>query len=220
MTRRLVAHVPMLLHPEPRRVLVIGWGAGATVAAAALHPAVESIECVEIEPAVYEAAPLFAELGGGLVDEPRFESSFRDGRNHLLRARETWDVIVSEPSNPGVSGVSNLFTREFYEVVHSRLAPGGVFGQWFHYDHLDAFDVRVEMKTFFTVFPHASLWLVPPLTASDGTKSLGADLLLVGSLEHHGLDWARLEEGLGETPVGEDLSATRVLKDPLSVVAI
>ncbi len=217
--QKLIAHVPMLLHPEPRRVLVIGWGAGATVAAAALYPAVESIECVEIEPAVYEAAPLFAELGGALVDDPRFAISFRDGRNHLLRARETWDVIVSEPSNPWISGVSSLFTREFYEVIESRLAPGGVFGQRFHYDHLDAFDVRVEMKTFFTVFPHASLWLVPPLTASDGTTSLGADMLLVGSLEPHGLDWARLEERLGETPVGEDLRATRVLRDPLALLA-
>ncbi len=218
-TRKFIAHIPMLLHPEARRVLVIGWGAGATAASAALHPAVESIECVEIEPAVYEAAPLFAELGGALVEDPRFRISFGDGRNHLLRARESWDVIVSEPSNPWISGVSNLFTREFYEVVESRLAPGGIFGQWFHYYNLEAFDVRVEMKTFFTVFPHASLWLVPPLRAEDGTKSLGADMLLVGSIEPHGLDWARLVEMLGETPVGEDLRATRVLDDPLSLVA-
>ena len=219
LTQKFIAHVPMLLHPSPRRVLVIGWGSGATVSSAALHPAVEEIECVEIEPAVFRAAPLFAELGGAVLDDPRFSIAFRDGRNHLLRARESWDVIVSEPSNPWISGVSNLFTREFYEVVLGHLAPGGVFGQWFHYYNLDASDVRVEVKTFYTVFPHVSLWLVPPFTTADGTKSLGADMLLVGSGEPHALDWSRLEGRLGETAVGEDVRTTRVLHDPLSLVA-
>jgi spermidine synthase len=219
LTQKFIAHVPMLLHPSPRRVLVVGWGSGATAASAALHPAVERIECVEIEPAVFAAAPLFADLGGALLDDPRFSIAFRDGRNHLLRTRERWDVIVSEPSNPWISGVSNLFTREFYEVVLDRLARGGVFGQWFHYYSLDAADVKVEAKTFFTVFPHASLWLVPPFRMADGTKSLGADMLLVGGAEPHALDWSRLEEALGDTAVGEDVRATRVLHDPLSVVA-
>jgi spermidine synthase len=219
LTQKFIAHVPMLLHPSPRQVLVIGWGSGATAASAALYPGVERIECVEIEPAVFAAAPLFDELGGGLLEDPRFSISFRDGRNHLLRARERWDVIVSEPSNPWISGVSNLFTREFYEVARDRLAPRGIFGQWFHYYNLDESDVKVEVKTFYTVFPQASLWLVPPFTAGDGTKSLSADMLLVGSVEPHALDWSRLVKALGDTPVGKDIRGTRVLDDPLSLVA-
>jgi spermidine synthase len=217
-TQRFIAHVPLLLHGGPRRALVIGWGAGATAASAALYP-LESIECVEIEPAVYEAASFFDELSGDLRADERFTITFRDGRNRLLRERAPWDVIVSEPSNPWISGVSNLFTREFYEVVLDRLAPDGVFGQWFHYYHLDPSDVKVEVKTFLSVFPHASLWLVPPVTAEDGTKRLGADMLLVGSAEPHSLDWHRLEEVLGDTPVGEDLRATRAIGDPLALVA-
>jgi spermidine synthase len=217
-TQRFIAHVPMLLHPAPRRVLIIGWGAGATAASAALYP-LETLECVEIEPAVFEAASFFSELNEALRNDDRFRMAFRDGRNHLLRDREPWDVIVSEPSNPWISGVSNLFTREFYEVVLGRLAPDGVFGQWFHYYHLDGPDVKVEVNTFLAVFPHASLWLVPPVVAADGTKKLGADLLLVGSHEAHALDWARLETMLGETPVGEDLRATRAVGDPLALVA-
>ncbi len=217
-TQRFIAHVPMLLHPGPRRALVIGWGAGVTAASAALYP-LESLECVEIEPAVYEAASFFDELSGALRHDERFTITFRDGRNRLLRAGEPWDVIVSEPSNPWISGVSNLFTREFYEVVLDRLAPGGVFGQWFHYYHLDPSDVKVEVKTFLSVFPHASLWLVPPVVAEDGTQRLGADMLLVGSAGPHALDWARLQETLGDTPVGEDLRATRAIGDPLALVA-
>jgi spermidine synthase len=217
-TQRFIAHVPMLLHPSPRRALVIGWGAGATAASVGLYP-VESLECVEIEPATWEAAPLFSRLSGSLRDDPRFHISFRDGRNYLLRSPRAWDVIVSEPSNPWISGVSNLFTREFYEIVRRRLAPGGVFGQWFHYYNLAAADVKVEAKTFLTVFPHASLWLVPPVESADGTRRLGADLLLVGSAQPQALEWTRLVHTLEKTRVGDDLRSTRVLGDPLALVA-
>ena len=217
-TQRFIAHVPMLLHPSPRRVLVIGWGAGATAASAALYP-LESLECVEIEPAVYAASGFFSELNEAVREDPRFRITFRDGRNRLLRGRERWDVIVSEPSNPWISGVSNLFTREFYEVVLGRLAPDGVFGQWFHYYNLDEPDVKVEVNTFLAVFPHASLWLVPPVVAEDGTRKLGADMLLVGSLRPHALEWDRLRELMGDTAVGRDLRATRAVDDALALVA-
>jgi spermidine synthase len=217
-TQRFIAHVPMLLHPSPRRALVIGWGAGATAASVGLYP-VESLECVEIEPATWEAAPLFSRLSGSLRDDPRFRIVFRDARNDLLRSRTSWDVIVSEPSNPWISGVSNLFTREFYEIVRRRLAPGGVFGQWFHYYNLAPADVKVEAKTFLTVFPYASLWLVPPVESADGTRRLGADLLLVGSGQPQALEWTRLVHALEKTSVGDDLRSTRVLGDPLALVA-
>ncbi len=217
-TQKLIAHVPLLLHTAPRRVLVIGWGAGATAASAALHP-VESLECVEIEKATWEAAPFFSELSGRLAHDPRFRIVFADGRNHLLRARARYDVIVSEPSNPWISGVSSLFTLEFYAAARAGLAPAGVFGQWFHYYNLDPADVKVEVRTFLAVFPQASLWLVPPALAADGARRLGADLLLVGSLEPQSLDWPKLERAFGDTRLGADLRSTRVLSDPTALVA-
>ena len=218
LTQKLIAHVPLLLHTAPRRVLVVGWGAGATAASAALHP-LESLECVEIEPATWEAASLFPDLGGRLRDDARFRIAFADGRNHLLRSRAAYDVIVSEPSNPWISGVSNLFTREFYEIARARLAPGGVFGQWFHYYDLEPADVKVELATFLSVFPHASLWLVPPTEAADGARNLGADLLLVGGGEPQSIDWPKLERAFGDGRIGADLRSTRVLADPSALVA-
>jgi len=217
-TQRFIAHVPMLLHLFPEHVLVIGWGAGATAASTALYP-VETVECVEIEPAVYEAASFFDELSGALRRDPRFRITFRDGRNRLLRGTERWDVIVSEPSNPWISGVSNLFTRDFYEAVRRRLAPGGVFGQWFHYYNLTEPDLKVEVNTFLRVFPHASLWMVPPVETADGTRKLGADMLLVGSDAPHAFDWDRLQGLMGDTPVGRDLRATRAIDDAWALVA-
>jgi spermidine synthase len=128
-------------------------------------------------------------------------------------------VIVSEPSNPWISGVSNLFTRELHEAALLRLAPGGVFGQWFHYYNLDPADVKVEIKTFLSVFPQASLWLVPPVGPEDGTKNLGADLLLVGSREPQRLDWARLGRAFADPALGADLRAMRVADGPAALAA-
>ncbi len=216
--QKFLAHVPLLLHPSARRALVVGWGSGATAASAALHP-IESLECVEIEPATWEAAPFFAELSGRLKDDARFRITFRDARNHLLRSPGGYDVILSEPSNAWISGVSNLFTREFHQTALSRLAPGGVFGQWFHYYGLEPRDVKVEIATFLSVFPHVSLWLAPPVGPETGVKNLAADLLLVGSREEQRLDWPRLERAFADPGIGGDLRSTGVFADAPTLVA-
>jgi spermidine synthase len=216
LTQKLIAHVPLLLHEAPRSALVVGWGAGATAAAAALYP-LERLDCVEIEPATWRAAPLFDALSGRVRSDPRFRILFRDGRTHLLRTRDRYDVIVSEPSNPWITGVANLFTREFYEIALARLAPGGVFGQWFHYYRLEPTDVKIELHTFASVFPHVSLWLAPPV-AKGGGPGLAADVLLVGSREPQAIDGARLAEAF-RGPPGDDLRATGVLTDEAALVA-
>jgi spermidine synthase len=216
--QKFLAHVPMLLHPAPKHVLVVGWGSGATTASAGLYP-LESLECVEIEPVQWDAAPYFAELNGRLGDDPRFRIVFRDARNYILRAPRSYDVIVSEPSNAWISGVSNLFTREFHEAALSRLAPGGIFAQWFHYYSLDPADVKVELATFLSVFPHVSLWLAPPVGPEGGVKNLGADLLLVGSRDPHRLDWGRLSRSFADRGIGGDLRATGVFPNPETLAA-
>ena len=216
-TQKFIAHVPMLLHPDPHRALVIGWGSGATVATAALYP-LDRVECVEIEPAVFAAAPFFDSLSGAIRRDPRFRIVFRDGRNHLLRSRERWDVIVSEPSNPWISGVSNLFTQEFYQAARARLSPRGVFGQWFHYYNMEPADVKIELATFAAVFPYASVWTVPSAT-KDGQALVTGDLLLVGSEEPHALDWNRLSWAFEQEALAKDLKSTRVLSDEVAVLA-
>jgi spermidine synthase len=216
LTQKLIAHVPLSIHEAPRTALVVGWGAGATAASAALHP-LERLDCVEIEPATWRAAPLFEALSGRVREDPRFRILFRDGRTHLLRTRDRYDVILSEPSNPWITGVANLFTREFYELVLARLAPRGVFGQWFHYYRLEPTDVKVELHTFASVFPHVSLWLVPPVS-KDGGPVLAADVLLVGSREPQTLDAPRLAEAFRGAP-GEDLRGTGAIPDEAALVA-
>ncbi len=101
----------------------------------------------------------------------------------------------------------------------ARLAPGGIFAQWFHYYGLAPADVKVETKTFLSVFPHVSLWLAPPVGPADGVKNLGADLLLVGSREPHRLDWERLGRAFADPGIGEDLRTTGVFTDAPTLAA-
>ncbi|MGH9389020.1 MAG: spermidine synthase, partial [Vicinamibacteria bacterium] len=105
MTQRLLAHVPLLLHPAPKEVLVIGLGSGVTAGSALTH-SLERIEVVEISPAVVAASHFFDELSRRPSADPRFRLVHGDGRNHLLLTGRRYDVIISEPSNPWMAGVS------------------------------------------------------------------------------------------------------------------
>ncbi|MFN8057863.1 MAG: fused MFS/spermidine synthase [Vicinamibacterales bacterium] len=171
LTQKLLAHVPLLLHPMPRDVCIIGLGSGVTLGSALRHP-ITRADMLEISPEVAEAASYFAAENHGALSDPRTNLVLGDGRTHLLLSSRDYDVIVSEPSNPWMAGIANLFTREMFAAAKRRLKPGGVFCQWAHtYDISDA-DLRSIVATFGSVFPDGALWLV-----GEG------DVLLVGSTE-------------------------------------
>ncbi|MCZ6696359.1 MAG: fused MFS/spermidine synthase [Acidobacteria bacterium] len=156
-TQLLAAHLPLLLHPGPEKVLVIGLASGITVGAVGSH-AVRDIRVVEIVPAVVEAARLFSPHNGNALDDPRLEIVLDDARAHLLTSADRFDVITSQPSNPWIAGVANLYTVEFYDLIRSRLKPGGLFCQWVQAYHLDPIDLRAIVASFLRIFPDATLW--------------------------------------------------------------
>lgn len=157
-TQLLVGHIGGMLHPAPRRVLVIGFGSGMTVSALARYPELEHLDCVEIEPAVIHAAPLLTQLNRNVLQDPRVHVYVDDGRNFLLTTQNRYDLIVSEPSNPWIAGVATLFTKEFYHAAQARLAPGGVFVQWVQAYSLYPEDLEMVLATFLTEFHGATLW--------------------------------------------------------------
>ncbi len=175
-TQLFSGHIPMLLHPNPKRVLVIGLGSGITAGAVAQYP-VDRIDIIEIEPAVVETAHFFQKENRNVLADPRVRMIIADGRNFLMNAREPYDVIISEPSNPWIRGVATLFTREFFALAKSRLAPKGLMLQWIHGYSMAPEDLRMVVGTFRTAFPHSTLWNT---TASDNFL-LGAP----GPLEIH-----------------------------------
>jgi spermidine synthase len=180
-TQLLVGHIGPVFHPAPKRVLVIGFGSGSTVSAVGQHAEVERIVCVEIEPAVIEAAPYLERLNRGVLRDPRLEVVLDDARNYLLTTREKFDVIISEPSNPWIAGVAALFTDEYYREAKARLEPGGMFVQWVQAYSLYPEDFRMILATMGPHFPQVSLW-----------RAASSDYLLVGQLEQKPLEMARL----------------------------
>lgn len=205
-TQKVLAHLPLLLHPDPRRVLVVGLGSGVTAGAALTHP-VDVVDVVELSPEVVEASAHFAHENRGALDDPRTNLIVGDGRSHLLLTGATYDVIVSEPSNPWMAGVAALFTQEFFEAARARLAPGGVVCQWAHTYDISTADLRSIAATFASVFPGGTMW-----TIGEG------DLLLIGSS-------APLEPRIARTPdhwrragVAADLALANVL-DPFSLIS-
>ena len=207
LTQKMLAHLPLLLHPNPRQVGIVGLGSGVTLASALVHP-IASVDVVEISPEVVERISVFRRRERRALDDPRTRLVRGDGRTHFSLTSRRYDVVISEPSNPWMAGVAALFTQEFFQTVRGRLAPGGIFCQWAHtYDVSDA-DLRSIVATFRAVFPDGTMWL-----AGDG------DLLLVGStapleprLEDISTAWQR-------PGVGEDLR-TVGMQEPFALLSL
>jgi spermidine synthase len=170
LTQRLLGLLPVLVHGHARQIAIIGLGSGVTVGSALAAGTVQRADVIEISPEVVEASRFFDRESGNALSQPGVRLIVGDGRSHLLLTPSRYDVIVSEPSNPWMAGVASLFTREFFEAARSRLAPGGLLCQWAHTYDIRPDDLRSIVRTFASVFPDSTMWLVG-----------GGDLLLVGA---------------------------------------
>lgn len=171
-TQILCGVLPLQFVSDPDDVLLIGLASGITGGAMISDPRIGHLDIVEIEPATVRAARWFEPWNGGVVDHPRVRLIANDGRNHVLRAPPgQYDVIVSEPSNPWISGVANLFTREFFALGKTRLAEGGVWAQWLHAYGMGPEELRSLLATFADVYPHVVVY--------DALQV--SDLILIGS---------------------------------------
>ena len=200
LTQRLLGLLPVLIHGSARTICVIGLGSGVTSGAALVPGGVTRLDVLEISPEVVAASHFFDRENGNVLARPEVRLIVGDGRSHLLLSSQQYDVIVSEPSNPWMAGVATLFTREFFQAARSRLAPGGLLCQWAHTYDISADDLRSIVRTFASVFPEGTMWLV-----GEG------DLLLIGSA---GESVSARLEGLGararSAAVGETLAAVGI----------
>jgi spermidine synthase len=192
-TQMLLAHAPLFLARRTSQVLVIGLGAGITAGSALVHP-VDDAEIVEISPAVIAVNHLFANDNHHVLSDQRVQVRVDDGQSFLRVVPRRYDVIISEPSNPWMAGVGNLFTREFFAAVRARLNPGGVFAFWFHtYAQTDD-TTGMLLRTLGTVFPAAELF----------TDDYG-DVVAVASEAAVEPDFAAMERRWESMPVRRDL---------------
>lgn len=178
-----------LLHDAPKRVLVVGLGTGSTAGWLAEVPGVERVDVVELEPAVEEVARRCASVNRNALRNKRLRVYYADAREHLLTTRESYDLIVSEPSNPYRAGIASLFSRDFYRAVKARLREGGLFLQWVQAYEIHPRSLRSLYATLASEIPVVESW-----------QTLTNDLMLVGSQAPLRHDLARLRRRIAQEP--------------------
>jgi spermidine synthase/cytochrome c-type biogenesis protein CcmH/NrfG len=125
-----------------------------------------------------------------VLEDPRVRVIPTDGRNYILATPKYYDVITAEPSNPWIAGIANLYTREFYQVIKSKIKDDGIFAQWFHNYSMSPDDFRMVFRTFSEAFPHVSLWSMKE-----------SDFLLIGSKQPQNFDYATVKAIYDQNPM-------------------
>jgi spermidine synthase len=156
---RWMGRLPMILHPSPKRALVICFGTGQT-ADAVRQEGPERLDIVDVNPDVFKMARYFSS-NHDVLDDPRVRAITMDGRAWLRRTEETYDVVTLEPMPPHFAGVNALYSREFYGLVAARLRPGGVAAQWLPFHLVDGDAAAAIVATFSETFGDAILWVDP-----------------------------------------------------------
>jgi spermidine synthase len=188
-----IGHLPMVLHPNPRRALVVGLGGGVTAGAVAAHRTV-AVDIVELARSVAAAAPFFSHVNGDVLRQPNVTLRVDDGRNYLKMTPRRYDVLTADIIQPIHAGAGNLYSLEYFEHARGVLRDGGLMLQWI--GHRDEAHYKLIMRTFVRAFPHATLW-------GDGT-------LMVGSLAPLRVRRADFESKLRDPNVLFGLSRVRL----------
>jgi spermidine synthase len=175
--QRMVGHLPALLHPDPRSVLGIGFGAGVSAGTFTRYPGIQKITICEIEPVIPPASTkFFAAQNYGVANNPKTHIVFDDARHYLLTTTEKFDIIASDPLDVFIKGTAALYSREYFEAVKDHLNPGGMFTLYVPLYETDEPTIRSELATFFDAFPNGTLWA----NLRDG---LGYDMVFMGQIE-------------------------------------
>ncbi|MDA0225843.1 MAG: fused MFS/spermidine synthase, partial [Proteobacteria bacterium] len=157
-TMVLTAAVPLALKPDATSAAVIGIGTGLTTHTLLQSLAMQRVDTVEIEAEMANAARGFLPRNAGAFADPRGRIVIDDAKTFFAAGKRRYDLIISEPSNPWVSGVAGLFTREFYQRVRPHLRPGGLLVQWFQLYEVDPALLASVLQALGETFPHWSIY--------------------------------------------------------------
>lgn len=198
-TEMMIGHLPLLLHANPDKVLVVGLGSGITAGAVLRHKEVRIVDCAEFSPAVIKAARYFTESNNNALSDPRLKIFHRDARNMLLTSSEKYDVIVAQPSNPWISGQSDLFSLEWYRIAERHLQKNGLFLQWVPAYLMHERDIKIIANTLREVFPNLTVW-------SSGSAG---DLIFLGSKDGPlNVDYRQIVRRLNDPDLRKNIAKT------------
>jgi spermidine synthase len=190
---KLLGIFPVLVHEsdQPKKVLVIAFGAGITAGSVLASDQVSSLDVVDLNPDVEGINNLFMEVNGDVFHQPRFHFHNDDGRNYLVTSNKRYDLIIGDSTHPRAYDSWILYTEEFYRAVRDHLLPGGIFAQWVPVLGSMQGDLfRIHLNTFRRVFPNSTFWYV-----------YGSDqAFLLATPESFSLDAERVQRQLDQLP--------------------
>jgi spermidine synthase len=195
--QKMLAHLPLLLHPAPHRALTVGFGSGGTSYSMSLHGI--DVDCVEIERAVPGAAGQFDSENHGILSHPRFRLIIDDARSWLRVAPVRYDVIVTDCTNIQYRSNADLYTVDYFRLMKARLTADGLAAAWVPTNGIEDGDLKTLVRSFRQVFPHTSVWFM---------NSMPTDfVILVGTPDVLSIDLERLRRGIAQPGVAADLEA-------------
>ena len=175
--QRMLGNIPAVLHPNPRSVLIVGFGAGVTSGSFVPYREIERIVICEIEPLIPQrVASYFETENYAVLRDPRTSVFYDDARHHVLTTDQKFDIITSDPIHPWVKGAATLYTKEYFELVKQHLNPGGLVTQWVPLYESSPEVVKSEIATFFEVFPNGTIW-------ANLNQGEGYDVVLLGQAD-------------------------------------
>lgn len=210
-TQIMVAGFPLTLHPagpENLDVAVVGFGSGVSVGTALQFP-VRSVDVIELERSIPEASRFFEDVNHleyPLTDFPyvqmdRLTVINDDGRNYLASTDKQYDIILSEPSNPWITGVSDLFTTDHFRITKQRLRPGGIYAQWVQLYEISPENIKTIYRTFASQFRHVVVF---------AAEDLSSDTVLIGSDQPIAMDLDDLQRSFAIPRVKTELERAYV----------
>lgn len=191
--QRMMGDLPLLLHEDPKKILVICFGTGTTIGALLQYDKLEALTSVEIDAGIFAAARFFAEKNHDALDDPRVTRIVDDGRNFVRYTDERFDIITSEPLHPKRAGTVNLYSEDYYRLAKSRLAKGGILAQWLPLHAFQPDEFKSVARAFRNVFPHSYLWL-------------GQQMILIGTEERISIDFQSFASRMAQPAIAKDLA--------------
>jgi spermidine synthase len=200
--QRMVGHLAAILHPQPRSVLGIGFGAGVSAGTFTRYPGIQRITICEIEPVIPPTSTrYFARQDYNVLHNPRTRMVYDDARHYVMTTPEKFDIIASDPLDVFVKGTAALYSKEYFEAVKRHLNPGGMFTLYVPLYETDEKTIRSEIATFFEAFPYGTLW-------ANTVDGLGYDMVFMGQAEPLKINLDQVQQRLDRpdyAPVAESL---------------
>ncbi|OGF58779.1 MAG: hypothetical protein A2Y62_09770 [Candidatus Fischerbacteria bacterium RBG_13_37_8] len=171
--QRLLGILPLILHPKPEHILVIGLGTGMTAGTGAIDKLSTDIKIVELNRDVVKASDEFKSWNLNVLSQSNVSVIIEDALHYLKYVNKKYDIITSDPIHPFLPGSSNLYALDHYQVSMEKLNPGGIFCQWVPLYQLNEIDVKTILKTFDAGFKNATIW------------ATGTDFILCGAKDNY-----------------------------------